>query len=117
MEKAKLQKFKEKLMKARDELLKDLEVEQGYLSSVTDQGDLVDLADNLISNELYNKLSDIDMDKIRQIDRALEKIDNGTYGICEGTGKPIPEARLNALPWTPFTVEYAEQIEKQQKNA
>jgi len=117
MDKAKLKKYKEKLIQAREDLLKDLELEQEYLSESNEQGDLVDLADNLINNEILNKLSDIDIEKIKLIDRALEKIENGTFGVCEGTGKAIPEARLNTIPWTPYTVEYAEQLERQQKNS
>jgi len=112
MDKAKLEKYREKLLKAKAEILKELEVEQEYFV-FNDQGDLVDIADGVIQNELLNKLSDMDIEKLRQIDIAIEKIEKGTYGICEGTGKVIPEARLNAIPWTQYTVEYAQQIEKQ----
>lgn len=38
-----------------------------------------------------------------EIDEALARIESGTYGICEITGKPIPESRLNVLPWTRFS--------------
>ena len=87
------------------------------MSDLSDQGDLADLAEVVINNELLNRLSDIDVETVKQIDVALEKIDNGTYGVCEGTGKNIPDARLNAIPWTPYTIEYAEQLEKQKRNA
>ena len=117
MDKEKLKKYKEKLLTARAEILKDLEFEQEFMSDLSDQGDLADLAEVVINNELLNRLSDIEVETVKQIDSALEKIDNGTYGICEGTGKTIPEARLNAIPWTPYTIEYAEQLEKQKKNA
>jgi RNA polymerase-binding protein DksA len=46
-----------------------------------------------------------------EIDEALARIANGTYGICENTGRPIPEARLNALPWTRFTGDVERQME------
>ena len=117
MDKVKLKKYQEKLITARSEILKDLEFEQEFMSDSTEQGDLADLAEIVINNEILNRLSDIEVETIKQIDSALEKIENGTYGVCEGTGKNIPEARLNAIPWTPFTVEYAEQLEKQKKNA
>ncbi len=115
MDKAKREKFKEKLLKAKAEILKELEVEQEYFV-YNDQGDLVDVADGVISNEILNKLSDMDLEKVRLIDLALEKMEKGTYGVCEGTGKNIPEARLNAIPWTRYTVEYAEQMEKMKAN-
>lgn len=44
---------------------------------------------------------------IREIDEALERIENRTYGICLGTGKPIRKARLRATPWTKYCIEYA----------
>lgn len=47
---------------------------------------------------------------VRDIDHAMERIEEGTYGICEVTGKPIPVARLRALPWATMTVEAAEQL-------
>jgi RNA polymerase-binding protein DksA len=45
---------------------------------------------------------------IEQIDAALARIDDGTYGICVKTGEPIPVERLRALPWASMTVEAAE---------
>ena len=44
-----------------------------------------------------------------------ERFDAGTYGICEMSGKPIPHARLEAIPFARFTVECQTQIEKQKK--
>jgi hypothetical protein len=42
---------------------------------------------------------------------ALERIDDGTYGLCELTGRPIPWKRLEAVPWTRFTVQAEAQLE------
>ena len=44
--------------------------------------------------------------QIDEIDRALAKIDDGTYGICEVSGEPIPKERLKAIPWARERVEY-----------
>ena len=49
---------------------------------------------------------------INGIDEALDRIENGTYAICEGNGKPIPKARLKAIPWAKYCVEYASMLEK-----
>jgi RNA polymerase-binding transcription factor DksA len=46
------------------------------------------------------------MDMIEEIDHALTKFDEGTYGICEVSGEPIPEERLEAIPWAREKVEY-----------
>ena len=47
-----------------------------------------------------------------RIDAALKRIDEGVFGTCLATGKPIPKARLDAIPYTEFCVEYAEQLER-----
>jgi RNA polymerase-binding transcription factor DksA len=54
-----------------------------------------------------------DRDTLRQIDRALERIRNGTYGICELTGKKINAKRLEAIPWARFSTEAERQLEKE----
>jgi RNA polymerase-binding transcription factor DksA len=46
------------------------------------------------------------MEMIEEIDHALTKFDEGTYGICEVSGEPIPEERLEAIPWAREKVEY-----------
>src|SRR5207244_5239091 len=56
-----------------------------------------------------------EQDALYEIDQALKRIDLGTYGICEMSGKPIPHARLEAIPFARFTVECQSQLEKQNK--
>ena len=60
-------------------------------------------------------LSQLAFDKriCREIEEALGRISAGTYGICELTGNPIPEARLEAIPWTRYTVEAESMLEQQ----
>ena len=65
-----------------------------------------DFALNLLSQE---------QDALYEIEEALKRVDAGTYGVCEMSGKPIPQARLEAIPFARFTVECQTQIEKQQK--
>ncbi len=50
-----------------------------------------------------------------EIDAALERIESGTYGICEMSGDPIPIPRLRAIPFARFTVECQSKVEKQSK--
>jgi RNA polymerase-binding protein DksA len=57
-------------------------------------------------------LVDSERKLIMEIDSALDRIENGTYGICEGSSKPIPKARLKAIPWARYCVEYAQLLEK-----
>jgi DnaK suppressor protein len=52
---------------------------------------------------------------IYEIDQALRRIRDGTYGICEATGTPIPAERLEAVPWTRFAREVEEKLEREQQ--
>ena len=54
-----------------------------------------------------------DQDAIYEIEEALRRIEKGVFGVCELTGKQIPKARLEAIPWTRFTVEAQAQLEKE----
>ena len=56
-----------------------------------------------------------EQDALYEIDQALKRIELGTYGVCEMSGKPIPHARLEAIPFARFTVECQSQLEKQNK--
>ena len=54
-----------------------------------------------------------EQDALYDIEEALQRIEAGTYGICEISGKPISEQRLNALPWTRFSHDIERQLESQ----
>ena len=56
-----------------------------------------------------------EQDALYEIDQALKRIDLGSYGVCEMSGKPISHARLEAIPFARFTVECQSQLEKQNK--
>jgi DnaK suppressor protein len=56
-----------------------------------------------------------EQDALYEIDQALKRIELGTYGTCEMSGKSIPRARLEAIPFARFTVECQSQLEKQSK--
>jgi RNA polymerase-binding transcription factor DksA len=49
---------------------------------------------------------------VYEIQEALNRIRDGTYGVCEMTGKKIPAERLEAIPWTRFTAEAERMLEK-----
>jgi RNA polymerase-binding transcription factor DksA len=56
-----------------------------------------------------------EQDSLYEIDQALRRVDTGSYGICEISGKPIPHPRLEALPFTRYTVECQADIEKRNR--
>jgi RNA polymerase-binding transcription factor DksA len=56
------------------------------------------------------ELASFEQEALYEIDAALKRIEDGTYGICELTGKPIPWERLEAIPWTRFSLEAQNQL-------
>ena len=113
--KAEWAKFYQHLIELRDQLLKQMsglakESAQelaGYSLHMADSG-----TDNFDRDFALSLLSS-DQDAIYEIEEALKRIEKDTYGICELTGKPIPKARLEAIPWTRFTVQAQAQLERE----
>jgi DnaK suppressor protein len=114
--------FKELLLEKRREILRNVtEFEDEALkkSRLDATGDLssmpihmADLGTDNYEQEFALGLMDSERKLLREIDQALGRIEKKTYGICEGTGKPIPKARLEAQPWARYCVEYARMLEQ-----
>jgi RNA polymerase-binding transcription factor DksA len=73
---------------------------------------MADIGSDNYEQEFALGLMDSERKIVQEIYEALKRIQNGTYGICEGTGEPIPKARLDGIPWTRYCVQYAEMLEK-----
>jgi len=73
---------------------------------------MADMGTDNYEQEFTLGLVEKDRNLLRDLNTALAKIMDGTYGICEGTGKPISKVRLEAQPWARFSIEYARQREK-----
>ena len=116
LKKADIAKFKMRLEEMRRQLTHSLkgstaEVKTpdeatGYSQHQADQG--TDDFDRTISLEVTTKEYGI----LRQIERALQKIEEDTYGICDITGEEIPLKRLEAVPYATMTVKAQEKFEK-----
>jgi RNA polymerase-binding protein DksA len=114
--------FRNLLLEKRREILRNVtEFEDEALkkSRLDATGDLscmpihmADLGTDNYEQEFALGLLDSERKLLREIDNALGRIEKKTYGICEGTGKPIPKARLEAQPWTRYCVEYARMLEQ-----
>jgi len=108
-------KFYERLLELRDQLRRQMnglakesaQEMAGYSLHMADSG-----TDNFDRDFALSLLSS-DQDAIYEIEEALKRIEKNTYGICELTGKPIPRSRLEAIPWTRFTVQAQAQLEKE----
>ncbi len=73
---------------------------------------MADIGTDTYEQEFSLGLMDSERRLVREILDALKRIEQGTYGICEGTGKPIPKGRLEASPWARYCVEYASLLEQ-----
>jgi DnaK suppressor protein len=102
-----LLELREQLMHQMNGLAKESAQElPGYSLHMADSG-----TDNFDRDFALSLLS-ADQDSVYEIEEALKRIEKKTYGICELTGKTIPRARLEAIPWTRFTVEAQAQLER-----
>lgn len=103
-----LLELRERLLHQMDGLAKESAEElAGYSLHMADSG-----TDNFDRDFALSLLSS-DQDAIYEIEEALKRIEKNTYGVCELTGKSIPKARLEAIPWTRFTVEAQAQLERE----
>src|SRR3954469_11228294 len=103
-----LVELREQLRRQMDGLAQESAQElAGYSLHMADSG-----TDNFDRDFALSLLSS-DQDAIYEIEEALKRIEKNTYGICELTGKPIPRSRLEAIPWTRFTVQAQAQLEKE----
>lgn len=116
LKKADIVKFRKRLEELRKQLTQSLqgstaEVKTpdeatGYSQHQADQG--TDDFDRTISLEVTSKEYGI----LRQIERALQKIEENSYGVCDITGEDIPFPRLDAIPYATMTVKAQEKFEK-----
>ncbi len=80
-----------------------------------DRGDPQDRASAERIRQALLRLSARDAERLREVEAALERMEAGTYGICEDTGEPIPLARLQAIPWARRTAEAEELAEAERR--
>jgi RNA polymerase-binding transcription factor DksA len=126
LSKTDLEHFRTLLIEKLNEITGDVRhIESGALklSRLDASGDLssmpihmADIGSDNYEQEFALGLMDSERKIVLEILAALRRIQNGTYGMCEGTGNPIPRARLEGIPWTRFCVEYAEMLEKGSQN-
>lgn len=114
-----LERFRVMLLEERDKLLQKSQqlVKAGNIElDKNEMLDEVDLASATTEQNLTFKLLDRDRKLLGEIEHALDKIRNGEYGYCEGTGEPIPKRRLEVRPWCRHSVKYKEQLERMKKS-
>jgi DnaK suppressor protein len=119
LNKAELERYRNLLLAKRRELL-------GDVSSMEDEAlrnsgganlsnlpmHMADMGTDNYEQEFTLGLVEKDRNLLREINAALIKIQTGSFGICEGTGRPISKPRLDAQPWTRFSIEHARRMEQ-----
>lgn len=115
---AEIKKFRAMLIEKRNEILgsvtsmesETLRRERSDLSNLPIH--MADMGSD--SYEIENTIGLVSSERkiLVEINEALDRIENGTYGTCEGKGELIPKARLEAIPWARYCVECATLVEK-----
>jgi DnaK suppressor protein len=116
LKKREIEHFKKRLVELREQITRTVRVTKeavtqpdeakGYSQHSADEG-----TDDFVKN-INLEVSNKEFGLLRQIDRALEKIDEDTYGVCDITGEEIPLKRLEAIPYATMTVKAQEKFEK-----
>ncbi len=118
-----VRKQKQNLLQLRDAVVDSMAgVAQGTLRSRAEGSEAsafgmhqADAGSDAYDRDFALSLLSQEQDALYEIDEALKRVEMGTYGKCEMSGKPIPHARLEAIPFARFTVECQSQLEKQSK--
>ncbi len=112
-----LDEYRTLLLIKRAELVGDLSAMEaealrsdgGNLSNVPIH--MADIGTDTYDQDFMLGLAEKERGRLREIDEALRRIDDRTYGVCQMTGKAIPKARLAAKPWAKYTIEAAREVE------
>ena len=98
----------------RTELRKRLGADLAQLGSQklsTVAGDAADAAFEHTGEELSSQLAELEARELNQVERALLRLKQGTYGLCEGCGSKIPVSRLNVLPYSTLCIKCQRELE------
>ena len=111
------QKYFDRLIRLRESLAEQrlAQVENSHASEPVSGVNPADRGTDEYDMGAALSLISSEQNAIYEIDQALRRIRDGTYGICEATGTPIPSERLDAVPWTRFARDVEEKLEQEQQ--
>ena len=117
-----LEHFRDLLLAKRGEIVGDMSAMEREALRTSGGSNLstlpihmADIGTDNYEQEFTLGLVETERKLLREINNALAKIQNGAYGICEGTGKPISKERLEVQPWARYSIEFAKQMERMGK--
>ena len=108
-----LRKQRARLLRLREDLTREIQQLASEACEETPNYSMhmADAATDSFDRDLVLGLVSFEQEGLYEIDAALKRIEDGTYGICELTGQAIPWERLEAIPWTRFSIEAENQLE------
>lgn len=114
MEKRRVKIFRDKLLDRREGLVGQVQEAEAYSRERDSEAtqDPADMAANAYTKELLVSMSDNDRQLLNLIDESLERIEAGSYGKCVRCESPLPEKRLEALPWARHCITCQDLLER-----
>lgn len=112
--KKEMEPYRQLLVELKHKLIKEVMLNQ-EASNEGSNGDVLDLADQASDSydkDLANSLSETERARLKAVEKALQRVNEGTYGLCEDCVKPIPLARLKVLPFAKLCVSCQQAEEK-----
>jgi DnaK suppressor protein len=113
-----VERMKVKLLDMKSDILQKLLAEDEEFKDIVDKDDskdLVDIASSDIDKSTLEALGTQEIKRLRLIEAALARIENGKYGLCLKSGKPIPRERLEAIPYALYRIEYQNEVERRNR--
>ncbi|MDP7369922.1 MAG: TraR/DksA family transcriptional regulator [Nitrospinota bacterium] len=107
----------ERLNEVRRDILGDVEAVHRQSNEIGTDGtqDIGDLAAATYSKQVMMELGERERERLREVEDAFKRIEDGTYGICQVSDEPIPFTRLEVIPYTRFTVAAQGEMEQRRK--
>lgn len=109
---AELEEFRQLILKKRADAMEDVDSLRAQIEDAREQESdsaysfhMADAGTDAMEREKLYLMIARQQKYVGYLDRALERIDSGTYGVCKVTGKPIPKERLRAVPHTEISIE------------
>ncbi len=115
---AEIESAKKTLVKMKKDIFKEIDagIKEGSSKDSTEyRGDNYDIASSERDRELMYMLGDRERKKVREIDGALLKIKEGTYGVCDECGEPISKKRLKIIPYSNLCINCQSRVEEEEK--
>ncbi|MDI6714497.1 MAG: RNA polymerase-binding protein DksA [Thermodesulfovibrio sp.] len=115
LRKKRIEEIKKRLIKQKEQILIDAGIMIANLPNGENLSEIGDIASKEIDRSFLLRLRDRERKLLKKIEKTLEKIENGTYGICESCGVEIPIERLEARPVTDLCIECKTEQEEAEK--